>query len=77
MFKNAVTIAPGGWVWCEPTEKLEKKIREKLAICVSAAAEYGAEAVTDIRVFYTRETDFVYGTAGTYIYGKAIVNVVE
>ena len=77
IFQKGVAIVPGGWVWCEPTEKLEKKIREKIELCVRVAAEYGAEAITDITVFYTEETSPAYGGAGTYIYGKAVVNVVD
>jgi hypothetical protein len=77
IFQNGVEIAPDGWIWCEPTEKLEKKIRDKIEVCVSTAADYGAEAITDIVVFYTEVTSTAYGPAGTYIYGKAIVGVVE
>lgn len=77
IFKNLVKIAPGGWAWGEPTEKLEKLVKENMVTCSSAAAKYGAESIVDIRVFFTTESDFIYGGPGAYLYGKAIVSVVE
>ncbi|MCP4574119.1 MAG: hypothetical protein GY838_17295 [bacterium] len=74
--ENEERITPRGWIWCDPDEDLERKIAERMEDCVAVAAGYGAEALIDIMVFRPRDTNFLYGPPGYYIYGKAVVGVV-
>jgi len=76
-FGEKTQVVSKGIMWATPNEKMEKKIREALLECRQVAAEYGANALNEVMVYYGKWNAGTNSPYGVWLYAKAVVYVEE
>jgi hypothetical protein len=65
-------IFEDGYSWAEPTPRLNEKLRDSMGKCRKYAADYGADAIIEVRVVYSPGLIEHNGEVGLTLHGVAI-----